>query len=272
MAGLGLLPAGIHVGTGLLVLLLLLFDYVLDLEPASLAAWHLPAAFFGHVEDLEEGEVVQALQIDAFQDDLGDDELDVLLLQLDLGQELEQVFLGNRPLPVLPVGHGRQDLLIVASHQLGNLQEHLLLFGLGRQLEGSHQLPIVFQDTPFTHLGLLRQPDHRGSFFHLLPATHLHQQHLHVPLVQHHERLGHQTLHQLLQAHLLSQLLFCDLLNVQQVLLRLLQAQVVRLEPVLYELSHNLPFLITRPFYGLRWKDQRVHALQLGLVLEEPLF
>lgn len=66
-----------------------------------------------HIENLEEGEVVKPLQIHAFQDDLRHDEVDVVFLELYLGEELEQVLLRDGALAVLPVGNSRQDLLVV---------------------------------------------------------------------------------------------------------------------------------------------------------------
>jgi hypothetical protein len=62
---------------------------------------------------------------------LGDDESNVIILQLNLTEEFYQLLLGNCALPITFLRQCCKDVLVVVGDELGNLDKEFLLFLLG---------------------------------------------------------------------------------------------------------------------------------------------
>jgi hypothetical protein len=111
-----------------LILLIQLLDLTLNPEHL-LGAGVAHLLLNGQVEDLEQGEVVEVLQVGGLEDDLGDDELDVLLLQFDLVEEAVHLLAGDGALPVALRVEGCGDVLAVVRYEL--CYGHVLLMRSG---------------------------------------------------------------------------------------------------------------------------------------------
>lgn len=91
------LVATTEVGLRFLVLLILFVDdvFVGDLEFLLFGVCGRIGVHLRHVEYLEHSVEVEMLHVEAFQDDLGDDEVNVVLLQLNLAEEVQEELLGD---------------------------------------------------------------------------------------------------------------------------------------------------------------------------------
>lgn len=124
MLALGLLPA-FHETFGLLVLLVLLLDYALDdvifLFVGRLNSIHLHGVDRGlflrrHVEYLEKIINIEVIEVERFQDDLADHEINILFLKFYLFEKLVEFLLRNGTLGVALVIQGLEDMLLILGH------------------------------------------------------------------------------------------------------------------------------------------------------------
>lgn len=111
------LSALIDMGSGLFILLVLFFHYLVNFKSFLFVNRSLCHSFFRlsilrilplflrNVENLEESEIIEFFQIDTFQNDLSNNEVNVLFFQLNLSEKLRQIFLRNGALSILSVGH-----------------------------------------------------------------------------------------------------------------------------------------------------------------------
>lgn len=107
-------------GLGFFVLFILLVDYIFvgDFEFLLLVGgicW-IGIGHLRHVEDLEHGVEVEVIHVQTLQDYLGDDEVDVVLLQLDLLEEVEEEFFRDSALSVTLGSQSSHDLLVVCGN------------------------------------------------------------------------------------------------------------------------------------------------------------
>lgn len=220
------LTAHVHVRPGLLVLLvLLLYDlHLRHLESLLLVLLigflcHLPRLcclplLLRNVKYLKKREVIQPFQIDAFQNYLRYDKLNVFLFELNLSEKLSQIFLRNCPFTVFPVRHCCQYLLVVRCDKLSDLQKHFFFLHLGQQLKWSYEFFVVFEQGLFGDFSVFIDFDLRCALFDLFAVANLQQEHLNVAFVQHNKGLSDNNLQKLFQSDLLFELFFSDILCV----------------------------------------------------------
>jgi hypothetical protein len=90
------------------------------------------------------------LEIKRFQDYLTDHEVDVFSLQLDLLEEFIEVFFSDGILGVSAFAESLVDVLLIVCDQLGYLNKHLVLSGLGNKLIFADQFgKIILEDLLF---------------------------------------------------------------------------------------------------------------------------
>jgi hypothetical protein len=69
-----------------------------------------------HVEDLKQVVDVEMIEVQRFQNDLADHEVNILLFQLNLFEKLIKVFFGDSALAVPLFSESLQDMLLILSH------------------------------------------------------------------------------------------------------------------------------------------------------------
>ncbi len=258
------LTAHVYVRPGLLVLLvLLLYDlHLRHLESLLLVLLigflcHLPLCrlplLLRDVKYLKKCEVIQPFQIDAFQNYLRYDKLNVFLFELNLSEKFSQVFLRNCPFTVFPVRHRCQYLLVVRCDKLSDLQKHFFFLHLGQQLKWSDEFFVVFEQGLFGDFSVFIDLDLGCALFDLFTVADLEQEDLNVAFVQDNKGLSDNNLQKLFQSDLLFELFFSDILSVQQILLGLSQTQMMGLESKFDKASQCFYLLLFGPFDWLCW-------------------
>jgi len=119
---------------GILVRLLALLPLLLD-------GVRVVEAFLLDIEPFEEAMEIEMLEVIGTKRQFGNDEVNVLVLQLQLLEHLDEILASHRLLPILDILEGCLKLIGVCTGHLSYPQNHLFLLTLLHQLEIIDHLP-----------------------------------------------------------------------------------------------------------------------------------